>query len=480
MAPAVGVTAGRAAGPRRGASYGLFCLCRVVVAFTLFAAKLAGLATPIDCQAGAGGAVQFNSVRCRLLRHGVGGCCLHRDLAVTFTSWLRQLRWFLTAARIGISGPAPKPRRNRAQLWLEALEDRLAPAVLLSFSNNTLSLTDFSGADIVNIQTDSANPGRLVVDLIDNDSGTGASGFFAAGSDASGVAYSNGSPANSAKAFVTLGTEPLDIETGSTIDTGLGDISLNTALTINQSSTNAGSIEVFGDVATNNNNLSITGNAGVEPYVITGVDIEGGTLNSGTGNITVTGVGASSASLAADGDDTNANGVAIENSGFGIDDVGSVVEASGSGTITITGTGGNGGPNDTGDLGVAVTDSTISAADGTVTITATASGTGSHDHGLGIFNSASVTTTGLGNITLTGTASQTVAGGNSQGVSIEDSGTQIQTQGSGNIEITGTGGNGGAVGREFGIAVAEGAHVQATGTGSVTLNGTDTQSSGAS
>ena len=376
---------------------------------------------------------------------------------MTSTSWLRQLRSFFTAARMGFRAP----RRSRGgigpSLGSRRLEDRLALAVSLSFSNNTLKLTDSSssGGDIVSIQTNSANPGLLVVDLIDNDSGTGASGFFAAGSDASGVAYSSGAPASSAEAIVTLGTGPLDIETGSTIDTELGDISLNTALTVNQSPTNAGSIEVIGDITTNNNNLSITGNASVEPYVITGVDIEGRILNSGTGNITVTGAGASSASPGADGFDTDANGVAIENSGFGIEaDVGSTVEASGSGTITIFGTGGDGGSTDTFDMGVEVTGSTISAADGTVTITATASGTGSHDHGLGIFNSASVTTTGLGDITLTGTASQTVAGGNSQGVSIEDSGTEVQTQGSGNIEITGTGGNGG-VGREFGIAVAE-------------------------
>ncbi len=405
---------------------------------------------------------------------------------MTFTSWLRQLRSFLTAAPIGISGPAPKPRRNRAQLWLEALEDRLAPAVLLSFSNNTLSLIDSGGSDVVGIQTDSADPGRLIVNLIDNGSNTGASGFFDGGSQTAGVEYKDGGgfptdPANSVEAFVTLGTGPLDIETGSTIDTQLGDISLNTALTVNQSPTNAGSIEVVGDVITNNNNLSITGIAGAEPFVISGVDIEGGTLNSGTGNITVTGVGASSTSLAAidNGDDTNAVGVSIENVGFGIDNVSSVIEASGSGTITIAGSGGNGGPADTGDVGVVVSDSTISAADGIVTITGTASGTGSHDHGIYIFDSTSVTTTGLGDITLTGTASQTVAGGNSQGVSIEQSETYIQTLGSGNIEITGTGGNGGA-GGELGIAVAVGAHVQAIGTGSVTLNGIDTQSSGAS
>ena len=48
--PAVGVTRGRAAGPGRGASCGLFCLCRVVVAFTLYAAKLAGPTTPIACR----------------------------------------------------------------------------------------------------------------------------------------------------------------------------------------------------------------------------------------------------------------------------------------------------------------------------------------------------------------------------------------------------------------------------------------------
>lgn len=137
----------------------------------------------------------------------------------------------------------------------------------------------------------------------------------------------------------------------------------------------------------------------------------------------------------------------------------------GTGNITVTGTSVN-GTND--NIGVFLdgANTRVSTTNGTINITGTSNGTGANNRGIVITNGAVVNATSTGNVTLTGT------GGNgtreNQGLLLRDLGTRVTTN-NGNLTITGTGN--GTADRNFGM-IFNGVVVDATGTGNVTLTGT--------
>lgn len=143
-----------------------------------------------------------------------------------------------------------------------------------------------------------------------------------------------------------------------------------------------------------------------------------GTVTSTGGNIGITGYGGA--------------GVQYD---YGVDMAGSVT-AVGSGTVSITGKAGAGGSG--GNVGVNTSGAgTISSVNGAIAITGTGGiGNGSQirDHGVFVGGSNAIRSTGSGNITVTGTATNT-DNGYSQGVVINAGGLNAN---SGTIKIDGT------------------------------------------
>ncbi|MBE9128907.1 MULTISPECIES: CHAT domain-containing protein [unclassified Coleofasciculus] len=178
--------------------------------------------------------------------------------------------------------------------------------------------------------------------------------------------------------------------------------------------------------------------------------INGATINSGTGNISITGTGTRG--------DIDRNGISIA--------INSVVESRGNGTITLTGIAGDGGTSANDGIQV-IFDSKVSSENGDITLIGTGSNstTGRINRGIVVEDGGVVESTGSGNIILTGT------GGNG---TTENYGLLINTSGTiksanGNINLTGTGGNG-IGGGHTGIQIQDGAVVESE-IGSITLIG---------
>ncbi|MBD1940018.1 CHAT domain-containing protein [Microcoleus sp. FACHB-68] len=175
---------------------------------------------------------------------------------------------------------------------------------------------------------------------------------------------------------------------------------------------------------------------------------------TGTGNISLTGTASANAT------GNGSTGIILFS--------GATVRATGSGSITLEGTGGSSEPQvgvgiDLGDI-----NSLISAIDGDIRLTGTGKG-GNEGYGIEIRDSATVRSTGVGNIFLTGTSEAT--GSNNNGIILRSlfstNNGIVEATGMGNISLTGTGANGAA-----GILVQNGS-INPTGvgaTGTVTLS----------
>ncbi|CAN5950176.1 unnamed protein product [Sphagnum jensenii] len=176
-----------------------------------------------------------------------------------------------------------------------------------------------------------------------------------------------------------------------------------------------------GSISATSGNILINGTAagtGASSNSNYGIWSAGGTISSTTGNITMTGSGGGS-----NPDVTGSN--------FGIY-IQAAISSSG-GAISLTGTGGltSSGSN---NHGIYVNSGSISAAGGSINYDGTGGG-GSFAQGIAL-NTASITATGAGQISLTGT------GGNSTGnwnAGIHTGGSTISSV-NGNITLTGTGG----------------------------------------
>ncbi len=196
------------------------------------------------------------------------------------------------------------------------------------------------------------------------------------------------------------------------------------------------------------------GNVTISPGSFGGVTegevrLYGGSIYSGTGNISLTGVGSASGFY---------TGIAIVGS--------AVVEATGTGTITLNGTGANVASNDYFGIQIAGVGSRASSVDGDINLIGAGGGTGAGNYGITLQGGGAVQATGTGNITFTGT------GGNgttrNSGIVILGSNTRVSSA-NGTINLTGIGGGTGD--ENYGIYFQESV-VEATGAGNITLDGT--------
>lgn len=202
-------------------------------------------------------------------------------------------------------------------------------------------------------------------------------------------------------------------------------------------------------IFTNGGNISIKpGSFGGD--AIGTVQLNGGTLNSGDGAIEITGRG----SL----DGAAKTGIFLSN--------GAVVESTGTGTINLNGTGGS-GTSATRGIEIQNPGTRVSSENGDILINGIGGDSTGNDN-FGIFMLGGVVeSTGIGNITLDGTAGTGTDG--NRGIQIQNSGTVSSNNG--DILLSGEAGN--ATGNNnFGIFMLSGGVVESTGSGNITLEGT--------
>jgi filamentous hemagglutinin family protein len=228
-----------------------------------------------------------------------------------------------------------------------------------------------------------------------------------------------------------------------------------------------------GEVSLNNATInSGTGNISITGTARTGGQIDnngilllnGGVVQStGTGTITLTGTG---------GDSLSSAGIQIQGTGSGVSSV--------NGDITLTGTGGNGdGENNEGII-IFITGGTgVSSVDGDITLIGIGgNGGGTLSQGIELYRGAVVESTGTGNITLEGTANSTGILNNGIFIANDVGGTGSRVSSvDGNISLRGT--SNGTQGNEYGIFLSNNGVVQSTGRGTITLEGSNTSNNAA-
>ncbi|MDC8770640.1 YDG domain-containing protein [Roseateles albus] len=188
----------------------------------------------------------------------------------------------------------------------------------------------------------------------------------------------------------------------------------------------------------------------------------GSSLSSNGGNI-VMGGGASPATTAAIGSASNADGIKID---------GATV-SSGSGTITLTGQGANTGGNGVLIQGTgSAQTSVVQSSSGDISISGTGTGTGGARTGVYLLSGGTTRTTGGGNLTLTGQGSLAGTSNNNEGVKLQANAlAEIQTGSNRTLSITGTGGSGTSY--NIGVnALASVVRMGATATGQMVVTGT--------
>jgi filamentous hemagglutinin family protein len=175
-------------------------------------------------------------------------------------------------------------------------------------------------------------------------------------------------------------------------------------------------------ISTNGGNVTIApGTFGSS--AIGEVRIFDATMNSGSGNILMTGT---------------ARPGGNDNIGIFLDQ-GSIVESTGAGTITLNGTGGA-GTND--NRGIWLDEaSSVTSVNGNINLTGTGQGIGESNQGIYVFDNSVVRSTGTGNITLTGTGSTTGTQTSNDGIAVIDGGL-VEAAGTGSIALIGTSGPG--------------------------------------
>ncbi len=201
----------------------------------------------------------------------------------------------------------------------------------------------------------------------------------------------------------------------------------------------------------NGGNISFTGYG--RSGAISGVDLSGASLSSGSGSISLTGTG-----YAGDG-----------SSGVHIAD-GSILQ-SGSGSITLTGTSGGGNVGRHAGLDFDGTGhNQILTSWGSVSLTGATGGSSTSDYAIGIRAvNLSITASSNGSISLTGTSS--TGGGSSYGIELNGAtGTRSISSNGGSVTLTGTGG-GSSGSLNYGVMLYSD-HAVSAGSGSVTVNAT--------
>ncbi len=255
-----------------------------------------------------------------------------------------------------------------------------------------------------------------------------------------------------------LGTGSLDVMTTAiTVDAAVsttvaGAISLTASETIVVSTT--------GSLATVNGDVTLSANVGGGTVGdFTAVTINGGSVStSGSGVITVTGVGASTGATSGN------HGVHVLNGG--------VIEATGTGTVSVNGTGGNGANNNVGVL-VDSAGSAIQSGSGGLVVDGTGgNGSGQDNQGVIVRNAGTITSTAT--IPPGGQPAVRITGRGGTGTAIEVgvniSAATVFAVGGG-VEVIGFGGTG-TGNQQFGVILQNAATVTDTGGGDVTVTGT--------
>nr|WP_315186791.1 YDG domain-containing protein [uncultured Albidiferax sp.] len=219
---------------------------------------------------------------------------------------------------------------------------------------------------------------------------------------------------------------------------GVGAIYLNSGI-----SSNGGNITLGGGLAGDG-----SGNAIGSSTRIVGVRVFGASLNAGTGNISMRGVGSTSP--------------AIQN--YGVELLGNSQVLSSGGNISVVGTGGGtvGGDND----GVRIGDATVRATgNGTVAIQGTGGfGAAGNSDGVVIYTTLGLVETVNGSLSITGTGNG--PGPDSDGIYLE---RPTLRSGAGSITLSGTGGLSGA---SDGVTIIQNSQVLATAGGNIAITGT--------
>lgn len=255
--------------------------------------------------------------------------------------------------------------------------------------------------------------------------------------------------------------------------TGTGTLNLNgTGSATSSGIRNNGVHSVNSRVVTSAGNISILGNAGGNAVSSfnDGVFFNGGVPSSiiettGTGNISIQGTAATSASTLGD------------NNGVQIACVVRSTSAANGGTITITGTGNPLGTSE--NDGIDFTDgANVTTVSGAITIIGTGGGTTTDNNGVHLqdlgFGAASplISTSGTGSISISGTG-RTIGATttDNNGIKIESVGSTISTTGSGNVTLSGTGSTVGTS-QNQGIRITNSGLVTTTGSGTLDVRGT--------
>jgi hypothetical protein len=344
--------------------------------------------------------------------------------------WLRDLIASNRTRRRGAKRGRKPWDRNRAFLELLRLEDRMAPAVQLTYGGAGTDLWLHEVAPSSPVTVSIAEPTAIPIITIDLGLATFAQGssttpgvtyFMLSGQQtadptlASAATVDISAAGNIANLWTTLPGDTLQL--GNIADTSGGIDNLGTLA----EPISAGAISITGVVDTTHFTSAGYGNITLQADQNILVTAE---LTTSAGNINL---------------QANTTGTAPGNFS-GIDVNNAAVQSTGSGSITLNGTGGSGGAG--------------------------------RDDGIDVGNGAMVQALGTGSVTLTGTGGQGSSSTNSNyGVFIQNSGTQVTTAG-GALSVTGTGGQGGNA-YNLGINLYGGALVAVQGgAGSLTMTGT--------
>ena len=182
--------------------------------------------------------------------------------------------------------------------------------------------------------------------------------------------------------------------------------------------------------------ISLTGVGASGGQENSGIDIRGGSsITSSNGDIELNGTGGSSTETQNEGIILT-GGSTIQSTGTGaisLDGTGGD-GAGGNNYGILIGI----DPSQSDTIG---TNSQVTSSSGTITLDGTGEGTGSNNYGIFINNGGAVISTEIGAISLTGISSGGISSEGSQGIRIFSSGARVSSQ-NGNISLTGTGGNG--------------------------------------
>ncbi|MBI3480773.1 MAG: filamentous hemagglutinin N-terminal domain-containing protein [Nitrosomonadales bacterium] len=223
---------------------------------------------------------------------------------------------------------------------------------------------------------------------------------------------------------ITVQTSPIQVT---------GTQALNVILNADRNADNSGAVYVLagGNISTAGGNIAIGGGNGA---IGAGTGFAHGD-NAAAGYFNGVSV---QANLAAAGGNIVINGIADAlttglNTPTGVEIVGGTVSTTGTGTITLTGTSMNSGAATVNSWGINIGNLTngpanVTSVDGAIQFDGT-SGSGANAVGARVYRLSNVQATGLGNVTINGTAGNAVAAiNNTRGVAI-DTGSFVRTNG---------------------------------------------------